>query len=76
MTLGLRYCDICKMGKQGRVHRYGLSRYTRTDKVRPDGHRYYKADRSMGGIDLCDDCWEAVAKPNQRPKKSHPKEKA
>ena len=70
MTVGTRHCDVCRMAPQNRVFRYGLSRYERTTRTRADGHVYYKANRSMGGIDLCNDCWERLAKPKKRVKRA------
>lgn len=58
------------MYRQDRVHRYGLSRQvpvpgkTRNNRA---GAQAFKRERHFGGIDLCDECWERIAKPKTRP---------
>lgn len=63
-------CDVCHFYKQGTVHRYGLSRQEKVPGVTrsaTDHRALYKRSSNWGGIDLCDECWEKVGKPKQRP---------
>lgn len=70
-----RSCDVCNFYRQNpdgspAVHRYTLERQIR----RPDGKlREGRANSvgytrvTRGGIDLCTQCWERIAKPKMRP---------
>lgn len=65
-------CDHCGLGETEIplrvVRRYGLSRQlpvpgkTRLGRVNSVAVR---RERSFGGIDLCDPCWEKIGKPKQ-----------
>lgn len=77
-----RACDICKFFRQNvdgspAVHRYGLSRQIPDPtRKRRSGAQAFKHVRRYGSIDMCDDCWEKIAKPKTRPDmygKTHPK---
>lgn len=70
-----RACDICHMYRQrldgtAAVLRYGLSRQIpvpgkfRTGRL---NSLAVKRERSFGGIDLCDECFDRVARPKMRP---------
>lgn len=81
-----RTCDVCHLAKQrldketmqpvNDVFRYGLSRqfYESIGGV----ERRYRMS-SYGGIDLCGECWDTIAKPKTKPHtrgKTGPKPKA
>lgn len=71
-----RACDVCNFFRQNpdgtpAVHRYGLSRQvldpTRSRPGREGSNSHAaKRMRSLGGIDLCDPCWDRIAKPKTR----------
>lgn len=56
-----RACDKCGFFKTG-IRRYGLSAQVPVPRRRPDGSRAYTT-LGAGGIDLCPDCWETIARP-------------
>lgn len=71
-----RSCDVCGFYRPDRVDGTpGVTRYTLERQVkRPDGKlrdgrvtsvRYTR--QSRGGIDLCWECWDRIAKPKMRP---------
>ncbi len=67
-----RACDVCAMYRQNRdgtsaVVRYGLSRQLPNGKLRPEGRPAFGRVGGFGGIDLCGECWERIAKPKTRP---------
>lgn len=77
-----KFCDHCGFMRQNKdgtsaVHRYGLSRQVPDPtKTRRNGGQAFKRERHYGSIDLCDDCWNKIAKPKTRPElrgKTHPK---
>ena len=71
-------CDICRAAKQkidrstmkpiSDVHRYTLRR--EIDQTWTDGKRSRRYQKSMGGIDLCGDCWGMICQPRMNPKKA------
>jgi hypothetical protein len=79
MTRSLR-CDVCGSGYTGNgrtskaVRHYRLLRYepvpsgaTGHDPKRPGRGKEVGA----GSLDLCDDCWDRMAKPQAMPQRSH-----
>lgn len=70
-----RSCDVCHFYRQKLDGTSAVNRYTLERQVkRPDGKvregransvRY--TSQTRGGIDLCDECWERIAKPKMRP---------
>lgn len=63
-----RACDVCGFYRQGRTHRYGLSRQMLDPtKTRRGGNPAYKRQQNFGGIDMCDECWQKIGAPKQRP---------
>lgn len=77
-----RACDVCSFYRQNidgtpAVHRYGLSRQLPDPtRKRPSGAQAFKRERHYGSIDMCDQCWDRLAKPKTRPElrgKTHPK---
>jgi len=78
--MGVRkVCDVCQLARQRvdpltmepipDVRRYTLRR--EVDQTRENGERTKRYQKSAGGIDLCGNCWERIAKPNMNPKKAH-----
>lgn len=66
-----RACDVCGYYRQrvdgsSAVLRYGLSRQVPRSRD-AEGRIEFGRERSKGGIDLCDQCWERIAKPKTRP---------
>lgn len=68
-----RSCDKCGFYRQNRdgtpaVHRYTLERYVRRSdgKLRKGRSTVGYTKQTRGGIDLCDGCWEQIAKPKMR----------
>lgn len=70
----LRTCDVCKSGV-GPPSRYMLRRYHPQNRRRIPGVKVERTFESAGSIDLCDPCWERIAKPRTRPNGNYPSRK-
>ncbi len=70
-------CDHCGFVRQkvvdgapvSAVTRYTLRREVDQTVPTPGGGRERRYQKSAGGIDLCDDCWERIARPRTNPNK-------
>jgi hypothetical protein len=71
-----RSCDVCGFYRPDRLDGTpGVTRYTLERQIRrPDGKLREGRTKSVGytkqtrgGIDLCYECWERIAKPKMRP---------
>ena len=67
----LRTCDVCKSGV-GPPSRYMLRRYHPMNRRRVEGAPPLRTFESAGSIDLCDRCWDRIAKPRTRPNGNYP----
>lgn len=73
-----RACDRCSFMKNGRVRRYVLSRAKNSDPGPASRYSLSTRERTpsgtirsygAGSIDLCDDCWDQIARPRMRPQR-------
>lgn len=70
-------CDRCGFARQKLIDGQPVSAVTRytlrreVDQTRPTerGVRSRRYQKSAGGIDLCDECWERICKPRTNPNK-------
>lgn len=68
-----KWCDVCRMFRQKVDGTPDVKRYTlrrEVDQTRENGERPRRFQMSAGGIDLCGECWEKIAKPRMNPNKS------
>lgn len=64
-----RACDVCHFYRQRPDGTAGVKRYTlRLDQRARHGGRL-GTQKTMGSIDLCDQCWDSIAKPRTNPLK-------
>jgi hypothetical protein len=70
-------CDVCGLARisvvdgqpVSNVRRFTLRR--EADQKRERGVRTNRLQQGGGGIDLCQECWERICKPNMNPKKAN-----